>query len=60
MLVCRPASETTNSPHANKRGSQDLTSPTVRDFLIAGFFVDGFQAKAFLPGRPEARRSSRG
>ena len=48
-------SDTTNSPDANKRGSQDVPSPTVRDLLIAGFI-----AKAFLPGRPEVRRSSRG
>src|SRR5258708_11360154 len=52
----QPASEKANSPHANRRGSHDLTSPAVRDLPIAGFI-----AKTFLPARrPEARRSSHG
>jgi hypothetical protein len=51
----QPASEKTNSPDVNKRGSHDLTSHSIRDFLIAGLIAGTF----LQVRRPEARRSFR-
>src|SRR5580658_1342989 len=52
----QPASEKSNSPNANQRGSHDLTPPCMRDFPFAGFIVE-----AFLRGRRrEVRRLSGG
>src|SRR6266853_6789213 len=38
----QPASEKTNSPDANKRGSHDLTSHSIRDFLVVVFIAETF------------------
>jgi hypothetical protein len=48
--------EKANSPHANKPGSHDLISSSIRHFLIAGFIAETF----LRVRRREVRRLSGG